>query len=355
MSRTCEQGAARIEAHVGLLRIRILAAAGPGMRQPPPLRDELAAAAAQAEALGLAAVAATGHHLLSVLHQQAGDSSRARDDTLRAAEAGRAADPIPRAQQLANTARCLLELEAEVARARVLLGEAELIAGPNQAQLCELHWAQGLLRRWDGEDERAAEAIERALALARAAQDRWREYKCLTWLAVIALERGRCAAAIAHCADLHQVAGRLGESEVPFVMTLDALARLAAEEGTAPGMVAGAMDQLRAVDDKSYLAYALNTAARLHLRAGRIDAARACATEALATAETVQRRNEIVIAQSTLARLGHRDEAPHSGAELAAVVHEAAGRDRFSSLARSVVLESIKAANSHAGSNAGEP
>ena len=36
-------------------------------------------------------------------------------------------------------------------------------------------------------------------------------------------------------------------------------------------------------------------------------------------------------------------------------MHEAAGQDRFSSLARSVVLESIKAANSHAGSNAGEP
>jgi AAA ATPase domain len=345
-------GAARLEVHVGLLKICILAAAGPGMRPPPPLREELVTAVAEAEKLGLAAVAATGHYLLSVLNQQAGDSRRAQQDTLRAAQAGRATEPIRQAQQLANTARCLLELEAEVDRARTLLQEAELIAGPLGLQLCELHWGQGLLRRWDGEDEAAAKSIERALALARAVQDRWREYKCLTWLAVIELERGRCSAAIARCADLLQVALKLGESEVPFVMTLEALARLTAGEYGAADAIAAAIRKLRAVDDKSYLAYALNTAARLHLGAGRIDIARACAAEALALAETVQRRNEMVIAQATLARLGHPDDGRQMAASIRALMHEVAGQDRFSSLARSAVLETMEAADSNAGSNA---
>jgi hypothetical protein len=43
---------------------------------------------------------------------------RAQTSTLRAAEAGRAADDTTHARQLANTARCLLELETEIGRSR---------------------------------------------------------------------------------------------------------------------------------------------------------------------------------------------------------------------------------------------
>ena len=99
---------------IALLKVRILAAAGPGMRPLPPLIETVMGAAKHAEQLGLHAAAATAHYLLSVLHQEAGEAHKAQRSTLRAAAAGRSADQLTRARQLANTARCLLELETEV-------------------------------------------------------------------------------------------------------------------------------------------------------------------------------------------------------------------------------------------------
>ena len=84
----------------------------------------------------------------------------------------------------------------------------------------------------------------------------------------------------ARCVELKTVAARLGEDETPFVETLQALALLAAGDSSAPDAMADALGRLRTVDDKSYLAYALNDAARLHLRAGRVEQARLLAAEA---------------------------------------------------------------------------
>jgi len=63
------------------------------------------------------------------------------------------------------------------------------------------------------------------------------------------------------CAELETVAARLSDDETPFVKTLRALAGLATEEASADDALASALTRLRAVDDKSYLAYALNSAA----------------------------------------------------------------------------------------------
>ena len=84
-------------------------------------------------------------------------------------------------------------------------------------------------------------------------------------------ERGRYADMHAHCAELETVAARLGDDETPFVKTLRALAGLATEEASADDALASALTRLRAVDDKSYLAYALNSAAHLHRQAGRTE------------------------------------------------------------------------------------
>jgi hypothetical protein len=244
--------------------------------------------------------------LLSVLHQEAGDTRRAERSTLRAAEAGRAADERTRAHQLANTARCLLELEAEIGRSRDLIEEAGGIADDLDLDLCELHWARGLLARWDGEEAAAYSSISRALAIARRNEDRWREYKCLTWLAMLAYEDGRLAEMNAHCADLEAVAGRLGEDGTPFVESLRALLKLAAQDRGAADALNHALARLRAVDDKTYLAYALNGAARLQLAAGQIEAARNSATDALAAASAIRRPSEVAIAESILAAAGEK-------------------------------------------------
>ncbi len=306
-------GPAEPELRIALLRIRVLAAAGPGLRSLPSLAETITQATNAAEEQGLQAAAATGHYLLSVLHQEAGDVQRAESSTLRAAEAGRAADDTTRARQLANTARCLIELETEIARSRDLIDEAGGIADSLGLDLCELHWARGLLKRWDGREDEALSSLSRALALARRDQDRWREYKCLTWLAMLEQEMGRYADMKAHCEELRTVAARLQEDETPFVETLQALATLASTERSAKGMLAKALARLRAVDDKSYLAYALNRAAGLYRQTGCAEEARHCATEALTIASIMHRRNEIAIAQAMLAPTGADAAARDAG------------------------------------------
>lgn len=325
---------AKLEARIALIKIRILAAAGPGMRPLPPLAETLADVTKAAEGLGLQTAAATGHYLLSVLHQEAGDALEAEKSTLRATEAGRAADTTTRARQLANTARCLLELETEIGRSRELIREAGAIVDDLELELCELHWAEGLLQRWDGREDLAVSSVASALALARTDEDRWREYKCLTWLAMLEYELGQYAEMRARCAEVKTVAARLGDHETPFVETLQALALLAADEDSADDVLADALRRLRAIDDKSYLAYALNSAASLHRRRGRNKQARVCAKEALAVASIMQRTNEIALARAMLARVG--DDA--SIRELEAFAPAASDRDDLSARARSVLL-----------------
>ncbi|TIL83379.1 MAG: hypothetical protein E5Y68_04130, partial [Mesorhizobium sp.] len=67
--------------------------------------------------------------------------------------------------------------------------------------------------------------LARSLALARRSEDRWREYKCLTWLATLHFEMARYADMHARCDELRSVAARIGE-ETPFVDALQALAAL---------------------------------------------------------------------------------------------------------------------------------
>ena len=329
---------AKIEMQIALLRTRVLAAAGPGMRPLPPLIDTIAEVTSAAEKLGLHAAATTGHYLLSVLYQEAGNTQLAETSTLRAAAAGLSADETTRAYQLANTARCLLELETEVGRARELIQEGDALSSPLRLELCELHWARGLLHRWDGEAETALISITRALELAREDEDHWREYKCLTWLAVIEQEQGRYLEMQARCAELKAVAARLGEDETPFAATLQALAQLASKNPAATEPLAEALRQLRTVDDKSYLAYALNSAARLHLRAGSIDQARIYAAEALAAASAMRRANEIAIARAMLAQTGGTDCA--QDAESVAIAPSDC--DSLSARARSTLRELLE-------------
>jgi len=103
------EGPARLELRIAMLKTRVLAANRSWLSAAPAAGGHDCRATNDAEALGLQAAAATGHYLLSVLHQEAGDAQQAETSTLRAAEAGRTADDTTRARQLANTARCLLE------------------------------------------------------------------------------------------------------------------------------------------------------------------------------------------------------------------------------------------------------
>lgn len=322
---------------IGLLRIEVLSASGPGMRPLPRVVGELLRAIAAAEDAGLHAAAATGHYLLSVLYQESGDITQARQSTVRASEAGRWADRPIQARQLANTARCLIELETGIPQARALLREAETLLGPMAQEICELQWGLGLLYRWDGASTEARAPVERALALARQAGDRWREYKCLSLLALVELENGRYRQTRECCRELLKIAERLGEDEGPLAETLIALAELAEEFAFPSAPLDSALDRLCTVDDKSHLAYALNAAAAICLQHEQGGTAQAYAAHALETARAIERHNEIVIAEAMLARIDRPRDPRGSEAVLRRLRETVTDHDRFHARARNVV------------------
>jgi hypothetical protein len=253
-----------------------------------------------AEALSLHAEAASGLHILSWLRQQSNDIERARTATLDAERMTRKADAATRCQQQANTARCLLEVEADMPRARALLAEADALARSLDLELIELLWGHGLLARADGDLGGASASVGRAVALARLREDHWREYECLVWLATLAFERGRLDEVAACADDIGQVAKRMGDERAPFAQTLRALVHLHLDRPQAQIDLALGLDGLRAMDDKAHLAYGLNEAAALALGQRRTDAAQAYAQEALDAAKTVRRSTETLVAAGRL-------------------------------------------------------
>jgi DNA-binding SARP family transcriptional activator len=312
----------RVHLRIRLLKIRVVAASTAGAipggsrlaRTAPELEAELSRAVGDAQASGRLEDAATGFLALAALAHDTGDFRKAEDATLQAADAARGSDPAIIAAQLAQTARCLAQLDGDITRARSLIGEARAIAERLGIDIAELYWGLGLISYWDGEYDSSTKLLERARAAARRDQDRWRECGCLIWLTIIELESGRTAEALALCSELMPMAARMGEgSEVPFAAALDALSRLTAGEAGADERVNQAMASLRLVDSKAHLAYALNFAAAIDLRNDRVGSARRRAEEALAAAEAVKRRSEGALSRALLAQAaiadGERDEA----------------------------------------------
>ena len=131
-------------------RSAVLATSGSRLRRWPDLLAELSDAVTAAEVAGLNGDAATGYYQLSVLHQDEGDIAEAQASTLRAAEAVRNLDAVIAATQLANTARCLMELESDVDRSRRMLAEAATVLRRHRFEAVECFWCEALVRRWGG-------------------------------------------------------------------------------------------------------------------------------------------------------------------------------------------------------------
>ncbi len=105
---------------VKLLVVKVHAAYKHG-DEVPELLSRLQEAADTATALGLHNEAVSAHHARSWLQQWLNDTSGASQSALRAEEASRKADEITRCHQVANTGRCLLEVEQHIP-ARACIG-----------------------------------------------------------------------------------------------------------------------------------------------------------------------------------------------------------------------------------------
>lgn len=293
-------GAERARLEIGLLRLRVAAAAAPGGRRLPALAERIERAIETAQAHALHAEAAAGWEILAFWRQQSGDAAGAHDASLAAERCTRRADDVTRCQQLANTGRCVTEIEADGERGRALLADAAALAAELQLPVMEIEWGRGLIARADGDLPAARAALARAVALGRAAANHWREYECMLALTTVELELGCLDDVLRHVDEVADAAQRMGESQVPFADALAALARLRRGEPDAGAAVEVALAALRERDDKAHLAYALNEAAAFALAAGDTAAAARHATEALAAATAVRRPTQMARAQATI-------------------------------------------------------
>lgn len=307
-------GPERVRLEIALLKLRIVAEASPAARRLPALVEQIEAAVTSADALALHAEAASGLHILSWLHQQANDIERARNATLAAERYTRKADAATRCQQLANTGRCLIEVETDAPRGHALIAQASALAAELQIEPIELAWGRALVARAAGDLTAARRDLERAVRLAEVREDHWREFECRVWLATVELEREAFDAVQAHCAAVSVVARRMGDPQAPFAEGLCALAHWRRRATAhARDAVEAALQALRRADDKAHLAYVLNGAAALARERGDHAAARRWAEEALAAALAVRRATEITVARATLAVL----DAAHGDVEAA--------------------------------------
>src|ERR1700693_4093607 len=103
-------GRERTRLNLSLLLVKMTATASPGMRSIREFPLELQRAVEAAAADGFHSEATRGFLMLSWLTFKANDVERTRQATLLAAETSLATDDATRCQQLANTARCLIEV-----------------------------------------------------------------------------------------------------------------------------------------------------------------------------------------------------------------------------------------------------
>ena len=250
----------------------IFAAVAPTETRVTALVSAIQRATDEAEVMGLSQdAAAAGHNLIAWLTWRLNRSDKARVATLAAERTSRTADDTTRCLHLANTGRCLLDVEADIERARDFLGEAAALARKLNLHVVEIEWGLGLIARWDGDFEQAHARMDRAVVLARMRENRWREFECMLWLAKLDLEWERHDEAIERCGVLLGLAERIGGALAPIGKALRLLAVLHRERRLDEQAIEDCAAGLREFDDKANLAYFLNGCANLETRMGRAE------------------------------------------------------------------------------------
>jgi DNA-binding SARP family transcriptional activator/tetratricopeptide (TPR) repeat protein len=314
----------RICQTIALLSVRTFSGVGSRMRDTGALLDAMEKACDNAELAGLFAEAAHAQHTIAWLLVSTNDTVRAEKATLRAEQISRTADVATRCHQLANTGRCLLEVDSDGPSAIALIDEANALAKAHNLRFVELEWGRALAARWRGDLAEAATLMAHALGFARIREDRWRESECLGRLAGIALERGELAEAAVHCAEIQAVMARMALPSAPFAQALDALVHVANSQPGAELAVQAGLAALRAADDKARLAYLLNAWATLLLERDELPDADAAAAEAASLAVRVRQPTEVAVAwalRTCIAAIGgdHASASAHLAAAQSAI------------------------------------
>jgi len=271
---------------------------------------EYAALAEQALDLGALSHARRGYYMASYVHWMHGQPGGAREGILESERVARGASDEEHIVGMAEAARCLALLERDLPQAEAMLMEARALALRKRLNHYAIPAALGLLRFHANQLDEAVEWFKEARTLAKSAGDRINEYQANEYLVVIEFERGRPESARARCEVLLELGDRLREgSERPFARTMYALCQYAIS-GVSESLEA-ALEELRVVDAKHRLAYALTRAALIDLEHRRTELAIARAGEALRHAQVLDRPSEIMLAHVALAHAYRvRDDEP---------------------------------------------
>jgi tetratricopeptide (TPR) repeat protein len=225
--------------------------------------------------------------------------NRAREETLQAERVIRSGSDTDQIIGMAETAKCLAMLERDLPQANAMLTEAQAIAARTRMSHQSIAAGLGMLRYHENRLDEAEELFKECRALCKSAGDRISEFQANEYLVMIDLERGRVEAACSRCDELLNIGVRLREgSEAPFARALRGLCLYVMEDEVKP--LETALEELRAADAKSRLAYVLTRAALIDLERERLDEAIARGREALEYAQILERTTEMALAHAVL-------------------------------------------------------
>jgi hypothetical protein len=243
------------------------------------------------------------------LDQEAGHFQDAEKSTLAALDAGRHAGPLTEVCALANSGRCLAQLERELERAELFLVEAESRPSVPAARV-DASWGLGLIAWHRNDLVEAARRLGHALEGASGLENHWAAFECMSRLALVEVEAGASDRVLARADELRHAAGRLaGGSEQALAETIIALASYASDSACAAEPFERSLDELRRQDSKAALSMVLIAAAQLDRAQGRQQNALRWAREAHGAAELVGRQRQLDRSRQLLDALDEKQQA----------------------------------------------
>ncbi|MBW4517730.1 MAG: AAA family ATPase [Timaviella obliquedivisa GSE-PSE-MK23-08B] len=296
----------RVRLQIGLLKCYI--SAGVTKEQVPQIEATLHQLIAEAIALNLKDEEAIALEALIALSYDYNNLTSVHQHALRAAERVRSASPAVMARMLAHSGWCLAEIERDMDRAEALLLEAQSLAARVELEICDIACGLGCVHRHAADFTEAHLLLEQAWHMAQAEQDHWRECACLSYLAMVQLETGHPARAIAYSTELATVATKIsGEgSEGAMAVALTALANYQLQQPNqlqqpeAEVALEQAIATLQQIDAKRMLAYVLIGAAEVDLVSERFAMAAIRAEAALQSAQIMNQPSETALAWAVL-------------------------------------------------------
>lgn len=253
---------------------------------------------------GELASARLGYQMASKIRWSQGHWAAAKNSILQAERVSRGGSEENHVIGLAEAARCLLLLEKDLPGADALIMEADARARRHHVVSDALPAAKGMLFYYENKLTKAEELLDEARTRAKALGNRLNEFQANEYLAMIAIEKGDFVAASSRCEKLEDIGKKLRRgSEGPFAESLSAICEYALNGSSAS--LACSLQQLRQLDAKQRLTYALNRAALIDLNRGDWESAIVRATEALENAKLMERMSEMITAHAILAEATH--------------------------------------------------